>query len=113
MDPVNLSSWLRWAPVVIPVAALLIFLWTRSSRQPGRTAEARATVREALEQSLRDVVPQFAEDHYLAGRAMLAIGDHSTAAQYFQQASDLEPAGNFGFLARQQLQELRTPTCVG
>jgi tetratricopeptide (TPR) repeat protein len=72
----------------------------------GRTAEAREKVQEALGQSQPDSVPCLAEDHYLAGRAMLAMGDQDAASQYFQKVAELDAKGNFGFLARQELAAL-------
>ena len=72
----------------------------------GQDDAARQTVREALAQCPPDNVPQTAEDHYLAGHAMLAIGDREAASGYFRRCAELEPAGNFGYLAGQELGRL-------
>lgn len=68
-----------------------------------RPEEARESVREALALSPPDDVHLSAEDHYLAAQAMLALGDRGAASQYFRKVSELEPKGNFGWLARQEL----------
>jgi tetratricopeptide (TPR) repeat protein len=72
----------------------------------GRADDARESVRQALEQAQPDSVPSVAEDYYLAGRAMLAAGDPDTASQYLRKVADVDKKGNFGYLARQQLDAL-------
>lgn len=92
------SAELRAVSLSTSLAALA---WALAAN--GRTAEARESIQEALGQSKPDSIPIQAEDHYLAGRTMLAIGDQAAASEYFQKVSELDPKGNFGYLARQEL----------
>jgi tetratricopeptide (TPR) repeat protein len=49
--------------------------------------------------------PELAGFHWRAGMAMLAIEKASSAADHFRRASELDPEGYYGGLARQQLRE--------
>jgi tetratricopeptide (TPR) repeat protein len=76
----------------------------------GRTQEAQ----DAIARTLKDVDPNnrplFAATQYEAGLALLDLKETSAAIQHFRTASEYDPHGYAGSLARKKLEALVGPT---
>jgi tetratricopeptide (TPR) repeat protein len=71
----------------------------------GHAAESQRTIDLAAREIDPKHRPERAGFHWRAGMAMLAIDSPSSATDHFHRASELDPEGYYGGLARQQLRQ--------
>jgi tetratricopeptide (TPR) repeat protein len=71
----------------------------------GHVAHSQQVIESAAREISPEHRPELAGFHWRAGMAMLAIESPSSAADHFHRASEFDPEGYYGGLARQQLRE--------
>jgi tetratricopeptide (TPR) repeat protein len=71
----------------------------------GRTSEVAEAIENALKHTRRDSLPDLATTHYRAGMAMRTLGNETAAKEHFRLATQFDPHGRRGTLARAALQE--------
>ena len=79
----------------------------------GHAAESQRIIELAAREIDPKHRPELAGFHWRAGMAMLAIENPSSAAGHFHRASELDPQGYYGGLARQQLRQQRPEVTEG
>ncbi len=69
----------------------------------GRASESQQAIESGAVETDPKNRPELAGFHWRAGMAMVAMENPSTAADHFRRASELDPEGYYGGLARRQL----------
>ncbi len=72
----------------------------------GRHADAQETLRQAFQFTDKSWKPRLASWRFKEGKVFQLQGDRSQAAQSFHRAIQFDPAGAYGQLSRQALEEL-------
>jgi hypothetical protein len=73
--------------------------------QFGRSGEVAPAIEEAFKATNKKSLIDLALTNYRAGMAMQAIGNQSSANDYFKRARDLDPHGRCGILAQAALRQ--------
>ncbi len=73
--------------------------------QFGRSGEVAPAIDEAFKATNKKSLVDLAMTNYRAGMAMQAIGNQSSANDYFKRARDLDPHGHCGMLAQAALRQ--------